>query len=74
MTSPVGAFDIAVVDENVNVVHRSQTFYCGMINHLSQLTSKYNIEQAYVMGPETYVPQIIEELKESFPFPIQDKL
>ena len=73
-TSPVGAFDIMVADENSNVIHRSQAFYCDIVQHLVELTSRYNIEQAYVMGQKSFVPQIVKELEEFFSFPVDSKL
>lgn len=73
-TSPVGAFDIMIADKNSNVIHRSQAFYCDIVQHLVELTSRYNIKQAYVIGQKAFVPQIVKELEEFFSFPVDSKL
>lgn len=73
-TSPVGAFDIMIADENSNVIHKSQAFYCDIVQHLAELTSRYNIKQAYVIGQKTFVPHIVKELEETFSFPVSSKL
>lgn len=71
VTSPVGAFDVAVLNDKEPVESRS-LFLCDLIEYIASLTSKYDIEICRVLGQKNYTKEIIEELQEHFSFSISD--
>lgn len=62
---PVSAFEIMVLD-NSKTVETTSAFYCSVVSCLQKLMDKYNIKNIHLVGPENYVSQIAEELKEIF--------
>lgn len=55
-----------------SIVEDRTTFNCGLVQTIEQIQKEYNnsLEEIAIRGSDIYTKQIVEELKETFSFPV----
>lgn len=55
-----------------SIVEDRTTFNCGLVQTIEQIQKEYNnsLKEIAIRGSDIYTKQIVEELKETFSFPV----